>query len=195
MSARVNEPFSGPDFSAPIAIESLLSGCPRAEVKGVFFEPIAARTRRVGKAVGRDRYVTFRGYPLTEWIEFLPAAARVLYPHEPVREGIRRLGQGAYDGFLQSTAGSVLMSFAGPHLDLAVPLVPRAYVLLASHGRVTLESHEPGRAVYAYRGLWDFIDAWHVGVLEGCLRAFRPTGRLRCRMYSQCDGDLEATWS
>jgi len=163
-------------------------------VKGVFFEPIAERTRRTGRPVGRSRYVAWRGYPLSEWIEFLPAAAHALHPQQPVREGIRRLGQGAYDGFLQSTVGSVLMGFAGTNLDLAVPLVPRAYVLLASHGTVTLASHEPGRAVYQYRGLWDFIDAWHVGVLEGCLRAFRRAGRLRCRMMSDCDGDLEATW-
>ena len=186
--------FSIPDFSAPIDLPAIVAGCPTAEVKGVFFEPIAERTRRIGKPVGRERYVTFRGYPLSEWIEFQCAAARVLYPHVPPREGIRRLGHGAYDGFLQSTAGSVLMGFAGPHLEFAVPLVPRAYVLLGSHGSVTLTSHEPGRAVYAYRGLWDFIDAWHVGVLEGCLAAFRVPRRLRCRMLSPCDADLEATW-
>ena len=183
-----------PSFSAPLDLEARVAQCPAAEVKGVFFEPVAARARRVGKPFGRPRYLVFRGYPLAEWLEFLPAAAAALYPTLAPREGIRRLGWGAYEGFVESTIGAVLFGLAGKSPELAIPLVGRAYELVRAHGSVRTIAQSPGRAVIAYRGFWDWIDAWHLGIVEGALRAFRLRGEVRVRMLGPNDGDIELRW-
>ncbi|UJR85212.1 Hypothetical protein I5071_72920 [Sandaracinus amylolyticus] len=187
-------PFVVPDLEAPIDLESRLARCPVAEVKGLFFEPIAERTRRIGKPVGRARYLAFRGYPLTEWLAFLAAASHALYPTLPPREGLRRVGWGAYDGFVQSTVGAVLFGLAGKSPELAVPLVGRAYELVRAHGVVRILEHGPGRAVFSYRDFWDWPDAWHLGVLEGALRVFRLRGDVRVRVHGERDADLELRW-
>jgi uncharacterized protein (TIGR02265 family) len=195
-ASKLPEDFHEPDALAPLDVEARVRRCQSTDaVKGMFFSAIADEARkRAGKTVGREHYVAFRGYPLREWIEFLPAAARAAHPQLPAREGMRRFGQGAFDVFTSSLAGRVLFSIAGRNIMMAVPLTARAFDVIGSHGSVHVLVNEPGRAVFALRGMWDYIDAWHVGIYEGALRAFGVRGEVRVRNYEHENGDIEVCY-
>ena len=51
--------------------------------------------------------------------------------------------------------------------------------------------NEPGRAVLGLRDIWDYLDAWHVGIYEGALAAFGVEGEVRVRSFDLQNGDLE----
>jgi uncharacterized protein (TIGR02265 family) len=193
---QLHEEFVEPDYRLPLDVELRARSCPSSgAVKGMFFSAIADETRkRTGASVGREKYTAFRGYPLREWLEFLPAAARAAHPHHPPRAGMRRFGQGAFDVFTSSIAGRVLFSIAGRNIMMAVPLTARAFDVIGSHGSVAVVLNEPGRAVFALRDMWDYIDAWHVGIYEGALRAFGVEGNVRVRNYDHSNADLEVRY-
>ncbi|MEM6954078.1 MAG: DUF2378 family protein [Myxococcota bacterium] len=157
----------------------------------MFFSAIADEASRGGQPVGRERYVPFRGYSLREWLEFLPEAARAAHPSAHAKEGMRRFGHNAFGVFTTSMAGRVLFSMAGRNLSLAISLSTRAFDVIGSHGSVRTLTNEPGRAVLALRGMWDYVDAWHVGIYEGALRAFGIDGDVRIRMHDLSNGDIE----
>ncbi|MFK7988231.1 MAG: DUF2378 family protein [Sandaracinaceae bacterium] len=186
-------PFVPPDYDAPLEVAERQAGCPdTSRVKGMFFSAIAQEAReRSGDAVGRERYVAFHGYPLTEWLAFLPEAARAAYPELTEREGMRRFGQNAFSVFTNSLAGRVLFSMAGRNIRTAVGLTGRAFDAIGSHGGVDVLVNEPGRAVFGLREMWDYLDAWHVGIYEGALDAFGHVGEVRIRAFDIKNGDLE----
>ncbi|MEM9069807.1 MAG: DUF2378 family protein [Myxococcota bacterium] len=185
--------FAWPDFRAALDVEFRQQHCQQgANVKGMFFAAIAREAReRTGTHVGRERYVKFEGYPLQEWLAFLPEAAVAAYPDQPPREGMRRFGQGAFEVFTTSLAGRVLFSLAGRNVRMAVGLTGRAFDVIGSHGRVEVLVNESGRAVLGLRDMWDYLDAWHVGIYEGALRAFGQTGEVRVLARDRSNGDLE----
>lgn len=185
--------FDWPDYSAPLHVAPRAARCPvEGAVKGMFFQSIIDEVaRRGGRRVGRDRYVAFRGYPLREWLELLPEAAVAAYPALGPREGMRRFGQRAFDVFTASMAGRVLFSMAGRNVRMAVSLTGRAFDVIGSHGAVSVLENDEGRAVFGLSDMWDYIDAWHVGVYEGALAAFGLTGEVRVRMHDLANGDLE----
>jgi uncharacterized protein (TIGR02265 family) len=195
LAATATETFVTPDPLAPIDLDERIARCPKnAGVKGMFFEAIVEKARARGWDGGRERYVAFRGYPLEEWLEVLPTAARFAHPHVPTREGMRRFGQAAFEVFTSSTAGRVLFSMAGRNVRLAISLAGRAFDVIGSHGSVEILSNEPGRAVLGLRDMWDYIDAWHVGIYEGALTALGAAGTVRVKNHDLSNGDLELTY-
>ena len=189
--------FVTPDAHAPLDVELRQKRCPsEGAVKGMFFTAIVDEIRRQGgDPVGRDRYVAFRGYPVREWLAFLPAAAEAAFPRLTPREGMRRFGQGAFDVFTRGVAGRVLFSMAGRNIELAVGLTGRAFDVIGSHGRVEVLENTGGRAVFGLRDMWDYIDAWHVGIYEGALAAFGASGEVRVRIHDHANGELEVCYA
>lgn len=184
--------FVAPDLSAPVDENALIAlGPPTGSVKGMFFALLQSEVARRGHRIGRERYVRFRGYPLEEWLRFLPEAARLAHPSVPTREGMRRLGHGAFETFTSSTAGRVLFSMAGMQPEAAASLTGRAFDVIGSHGRVEVLESERGRVVLRLTDMWDYIEGWHVGVYEGAARALGVEGEVHVRMASHCDGDVE----
>lgn len=186
-------PFRPPDYDAPLDLAERQASClATSRVKGMFFGAIANEaSERSGRTVGRERYVAFHGYPLTEWLAFLPEAAAAAHPQLPVREGMRRFGQNAFAVFTGSMVGRVLFSMAGRNIQTAVGLTGRAFDTIGSHGRVEVLVNESGRAIFGLRDMWDYLDAWHVGIFEGALDAFGQVGEVRVRTFNICNGDLE----
>ena len=79
----------------PIDAERDISLCPpHAETRGIFLAEIARRLRNAGAKTPRKRYVGFRRYTQREFMELAVDAAQQLFPDEPLREGLRLLGQG-----------------------------------------------------------------------------------------------------
>lgn len=190
-------PFLAPTFVGELDVDERVAAAPPAgRVKGMFFSAIAEEASTLsGRRVGRARYVAFQGYPLSEWIAFLPEAARAAYPSRHPKEGIRRFGRNAFSVFNQSVAGRVVLSMAAKNLHASMSLTSRVFQVLGSHGKLTLATNEPGRALIAVRDSWDYIDCWYVGIFEGAIRAFGAEGEVRVRIHDRSNADLEVLYS
>ena len=115
---------------APLDLEARLVATPPDQIaKGMFMQGVADHVHALsGKAPGRGRYLPFKDYPLTEWMELIVEGARLAYPRVPVREGIRRLGQLTYSRAASSTVGKIIFSAVGRNIGAAVRLMPRGPV-------------------------------------------------------------------
>ena len=197
MTLLLPGPFVSPAFVGPLNVEERVAGAPfRGMVKGMFFSAIAEEaSASAGRRVGRERYVPFHGYPLREWLAFLPQAAAAAHPNVHPKEGMRRFGQNAFGVFEESMAGRVVLSMASQHLYASVSMTSRIFQVIGSHGTLSSPVNEPGRAVLALRDMWDYIDSWYVGIFEGALRAFGAQGEVRVRLKDYSNGDIEILYS
>lgn len=162
----------------------------------MFFSAIANEASAAsGSRVGRARYVAFQGYPLSEWLRFLPQAAKAAHPSVNTKEGMRRFGRNAFSVFNQSVAGRVVLSMAAKNLHASISLTSRVFQVVGSHGKLSSPVNEPGRAVIAIRDTWDYIGSWHVGIFEGAIRAFGAQGEVRIRVHDRSNADLEVLYS
>ena len=182
-----------PDFGAPLDVAERLRLVPRAAtVKGMFFDaPIAEAFRRSGQHAGKRAYFPFKDYPLTEHIQVLVACAMAAYPDAPVREGLRRLGRDAFTTFLESLAGRVLFSVAGRSFDAALGLVARSYAIAGPVGTATVKTRAPDAAVIHLKEIYNFPDAYHVGVFEAAMEYFRQEGEVHTLVRSPSDVDIK----
>jgi uncharacterized protein (TIGR02265 family) len=188
--------FSPPDFTEPLDLAERLTQVPRGHsIKGMFLQSLVDQAKAAaGRTPGRGRYLPFKDYTFTEWMELMVECAACAHPRVTAREGMRRLGQKAYPTFTESTLGKVVMSVAGIDLVSAFRLTPRIYGMSGKSGTVEITNLAEGRAVVHLRGMWDFPTAWHVGVFEGGIRAFGKTPLVKVRSFSKCDADIEARW-
>jgi uncharacterized protein (TIGR02265 family) len=184
------------DAGASLALAERIASAPAGAVaKGLFFQAVIDQARAAsGRAPGRERYIAFKDYPFTEWLEVLVECARVTHPRLAPREALRRIGRNVYPRFAESTLGKVILGAAGTNVVAAVRLMPRIYSSVGSAGTVYVREMAPGRAVVELRGFWDFPDAYHVGVFEGGLAALGHPGTVRAQSLSPCDADLELVW-
>lgn len=193
----MDDDFIIPDPNAPLDLAERVAAIPaHATVKGMFFQTMSDQANATsGQLPGRERYVPYKDYPLREWMELLPKAAKLAFPRLPVREGIRRLGQQSYPTFARSTVGKVVMAAAGTNFGAALRLAPRAFALTNSTTKCEVLSIVEGRAVLRVIRAYDFVEALHVGVFEGTMRSFQKTGVVRVRILSSSSADFELTWT
>ena len=116
--------------------------------------------------------------------------AHAVWPDEPLRQGLRRIGRGAAPALVGSTLGKVMVGSAiGP--AQVVNEMAKAYMLLAQPGTITVAEDEPGRMVVALRDVCFFLDSHHVGVYEGALRfAGAEDARVTVRLRGPAGMDL-----
>lgn len=191
------EPFHLPAWSEPIDLGALLRVAPvTPTVKGMFFQQMVEAARAAsGVAPGRASYSTLREYPLHEWLELLVRSAELAHPGVPVREGLRRLGHGSYAMVSESMIGKVLIGAVGNDLGALLRVAPRVYRLTTTIGSAEVSFLEPRRAIVQLRDIWDFPDAYHVGIYEGGLRAMGQSGEVRVRVHGPASADLELRWA
>lgn len=188
--------FRFPDWNAPIDLHERLGRTPAEQtVKGLFIQQILEQARAAsGTAPTGADYLAFHDYPMHEWMELLVRCAEITYPVSPVREGLRRLGQMAYPTFAASSVGKVLLGVAGPEVSALLRLVPRISRITRSGGIADVSFPASARAVVHLRDVWDFPDAYHVGVYEGAVRSVGAKGQVKVRMIGAAGADLEVTW-
>lgn len=188
--------FVTPDFLAPLDLAAHRSLIPPGiTLKGMFFQQVLDEARKAGGDVGANaRYLAFKDYPLEEWVDILVACAERTHPRTPLREALRRMGGHTYKTFADSTLGKVLFSTAAMDVETVLRLVPKAYALTSPAARVELLSVESGRGVLAMRNVWDFVDCYQVGVLEGGLRLFGKSPRIAIRKLGPASADFEISW-
>ncbi len=190
-------PFRDPDLSAPLDLEAHKRLVPvDGTVKGMFFQSVAEEVRKVS---GRSpssamRHVPFRDYPLVQWIDYLVDAAHVAYPQRPAREGLRRLGQSMFPAFYASMVGKVVFSVAGGDLHRSLPLYPKIWSVISNHAYAEVDELTSNRVVIRQRHVWDFVDSFQLGSLEGGMRVFGKNPHVKVAVLSPCDADFEITW-
>jgi uncharacterized protein (TIGR02265 family) len=186
--------FSLPDWNAPLELERRLREVPpTAWVKGMYLNQLVEDMRAAGKP-HPGRWVAFKNVPMREWLELLVEASAAIHPRVPPREALRRLGQKGYQTFAKSIAGRVIIDLGGVDLASALRVIPTIYRNVSA-GSCEIEiDRERRTAVARLRGIWDWPDAWQVGLFEGGMIAFKQRGTVKVRSLSPCDADLELKW-
>jgi uncharacterized protein (TIGR02265 family) len=161
----------------------------------MFFTCITRLAReKSGKAIGLEHYTAFKSYPMTDWLTLLPACAQLAYPHLPLRAALFEIGGHIYKTFAESTVGRVVMSVAGRDANAAVRLVTRAYESVGTLATVRLAEQAENRAVVEFREMWEYPDSYQAGVLAAGVRSYGHSPRVRLRVYSRSDVDVEISW-
>jgi uncharacterized protein (TIGR02265 family) len=195
MTATVR--FAAPALTAPLDLAAHLALAPKhGTVKGMFFRKILGDVRTdSGKRLRERSYLPFSDYPLSEWLTLLYEAAQCAYPHEPVRAGLRRLGRSMYPTFVDSMIGKVVLSVAGNNVTRALALYPKIWSVISNHGSATVDELTEGRAVIRLRNVWDFLDSFQLGSLEGGMGFFGVAAKVGVARISPCDADFEIVWT
>lgn len=167
---------------------------PDAQLKGLVFQSAVDLARAAGKSPGRERYLAFKDYPFTEWLDVLVESARAAHPRLPPRDSLRRMGQLVFPRFEVSTLGKVILGAAGRNVAASLRVIPRVYAALGHSGTATVREAGHDHASIELRGFWDFPDAYHVGLFEGCLSSLGHAGTVRAEVRSLCDADLDLRW-
>jgi uncharacterized protein (TIGR02265 family) len=188
--------FRFPDWDAPIDLAERLRRVPAEHaVKGIFIQQVLDEACAVsGRATVAGYYAPFEDYPMREWLVLLVHGAELTCPEAPVREGIRRMGQRAYGTLAGSIVGNVLLSVVGQDIRALLRLIPRIYRVTGQGGSASASFPAPNRALVHLRDVWDFPDAFHVGLHEGALRALGTSGQVKIRVIGQASVDLEIVW-
>ena len=192
--------YLDPDWDAPLDVDAHLAAVPPAAMtKGMFFSRILDDYReRYITAPTSERYVGFKDYPLRDWMELAVSAARDLWPQKPLREGLRRVGQRAYVTFTASFIGRVLFGVLGNNFESVVRISPRAYELALTLARAEVieagAGSSAGSSILWLRNVYNFIDCYHVGVVEGAVRACNRSGRVRLRPVSLSEAYFLLEW-
>lgn len=191
----VADGFVLPDFSGDLQLTERLNEMPPdARVKGMFIKGIIERAAAAGVELEHKRYVPFKDYPATEYLELLAAGAEAVHPNVPPLEGLRRLGHTVYGTFLSSTIGRVTMAVAGRDMRTAVSMVPRAYSLSGNLAQVDILSLTDRSARLALHDVWDWPGAYQVGIMEGGFDAFQVDGEVRVKLLGLCEAELQLDW-
>jgi uncharacterized protein (TIGR02265 family) len=195
--------FRVPDPSRPVDLEGHVRLLPGgATCKGLFFTDVIARARRVAPGVdvaaraglASRRYVAFFAYPYADLLRLVVAAASVMYPDVPTGEGVRRVGEHAYDALLGTQAGRVVFGLFGGDAEFVMMQGPRGYSIALNFGEITVEREGPRRVRYRFRGLPGFIETYQVGVIEGALRHCGATCDARVALTDLANGDIQVDW-
>ncbi len=187
-------PFLAPDWNAPLDLERRLRAVPdSAWVKGMYLNQLVDDMRAAGKEHS-GKWVGFKNVPMREWLALLVQASEALHPRVPPREALRRLGQKGYQTFAKSIAGRVIIDLGGVELASALRVIPTIYRNVSA-GSCAIEIDRAKRTATArLRGIWDWPDAWQVGLFEGGMLAFKERGTVKVRNLSMSDADLEMRW-
>ena len=187
--------FTQPDYTGSLELEERIAGLPsNAWVKGMFLAGIVDRASTAGVTFDRPRYVAFKDYPVSEYLELLAEAAARVHPNVAPLEGLRRLGHTVYPTFMASTIGRVTMAVAGRDMRAAVGLVPRAYSIAGNTARIDILSLSEQSARLHLQGVWDWPGAYQVGIMEGGFDAYDVDGDVGLEMISLSEAVLNLEW-
>lgn len=193
---HLEQQFLEPSWTAPLDAASAIQALPaETKLSGMFFEAVASAARQASSGLpsAQQRYVPFRFYPLRDFARLLVEAAPALYPNEPIRQALRKMGRAAPYNLLSSTVGKVVLGPAQgihPVLDTISQTYP--INLRPSNGEV-IERGERF-AVVRLSNVHYFLDSHHVGVMEGVLRYAGVRGHVRVRPMGPGAMDYLLTW-
>lgn len=190
---------------ANVDLAAHLAALPKdATGKGVFFLDVIKRVQVTAPSVDvaelaglpPRRYLMFGDYPYGDLLRLVVAAAGVMYPKEPLAEGVRLVGHSLYDALLEAHIGRVLFGVLGKNFQLVARMGPRGWKVSMSFGRVEVEELGPGHVRFHIDEMPAFLDTLMVGIVEGAMRACGVIGgRVEPRLESIAKGVLDVTWT
>lgn len=161
----------------------------------MFFAQIQQEYRRRGlEPPTQERFQVFQRYPLRRLMELLVEAAGTVHADVPLREGLRRLGHGAYGVFAESLVGRTLFAALGRDVGRILGLAGRAWAHAASAGSLEVE---PAGAQAVRIRAHDFVlfpECTAVGIAEGVLLACERPGVVACRSESATEAEFWIHW-
>src|ERR1700722_1863867 len=189
-------PFVDPPWEAPLDVERALAIIPAdAQISGMFFSYLVAAAKAQGfvLSLARERYLSFKFYPVADLARLVLGAVPLLFPGRPLRAALRTLGKRSPNAFLSSTLGKVTLgSTEGVHAALAA--IANAYELNLRPSRVTILDKGPRWAVVRLEKVCYFLDSHHVGTFEGIFRFAGVNGTARIASRGPASADLLLTW-
>lgn len=136
----------------------------------------------------------FGDVPFDRYLKMIHAGAKVVHPDLPRGEGLRRVGQSAYDAFVTSQVGRVLLGAAGRNFGRVARLGARAYDVSISFGRVSWIVTGECAGYYRFDGLPGFLETYQVGIIEGAMVATGTEGEVRIRTHGLDRGEIYVRW-
>jgi uncharacterized protein (TIGR02265 family) len=202
MDAATSEPtkkpsgFFKPDMTKPLNLFAAQQQCPEAaHARGMFFADIVAEMKAHKLPLHSDKvYVPFSNYPQREFLALAHYSAQKLYPHVPVREALRLLGQSAYPTFARSMIGRVMFGVLRHDVQAIMKIAPRGYQAVLSLGRSEILSVGDDHVHMRMTDVHTFLDSYQVGVVEGAVMACGRLGTVEVRMKDTSNGELWVSW-
>jgi uncharacterized protein (TIGR02265 family) len=178
-------------------VERVAATPPNSTVKGMYIDAFLQTLDR--KGIGRPnnkRFMSFKDYPLTDYMSLLLEACPKLHPQESLAEALKLQGRLVYPTLVKSTIGKVIFSIAGRSWAAALPLAARGYEISLKPGSATVQEQSEKAALVALRDVHNFAECFHVGVMEGAMEIFRIDGTVSPQKRDRlCDVDLVIKWS
>jgi uncharacterized protein (TIGR02265 family) len=168
-----------------------------AQVHGMYLLQIYDVLHARGIQVEPDASLRrFRYYSLRDFMELCLDAALTLYPDEPLRSALQRLGRMVIPTFFESSMlGKVLLGIAGSNWETALNCVTRGYQISLKPGKATVTRLDRGRAVVELRDIWSFGDSYQVGIIESLMEWYHVEGEVVASVLSSCNTDINVNWS
>jgi uncharacterized protein (TIGR02265 family) len=193
---HLDHQFLEPSWTAPLDTASAIQALPvSTTLSGMFFDAVATAARRanVTLASALPRYLSFRFYPLRDFARLLVEAAPALYPDEPMRQALRKMGRAAPYNLLSSTVGKVVFGPAeGVHAILGT--ISQTYPINLRPSAAEVTEHGERFAVVRLSDVHYFLDCHHVGILEGTLQYAGVRGSVRVRPMGPGAMEYLCTW-
>lgn len=167
-----------------------------ATVKGMYIDAFMKTLDR--NEIARpttQRFISFKDYPLRDYMSMLLEACPQLYPHESIAEALKLQGRFVYPTLAGSTIGKVIFSVAGRSWTGALPLAARGYEISLKPGSAAAHDVTQSSALVSLRDVHNFAECFHVGVMEGAMELFHVSGTVTPRALDRpCDVDLTLKW-
>jgi uncharacterized protein (TIGR02265 family) len=197
-------PFERMDFAFEVDAERYLGACPPgATTRGTFFQHVRDHAREelgcdkeaLYSGVSRRSWHAFHLYPLVEFMHLALNAGRLLHPHVPTSEALRRIGRLSFRSFSATMSGRVVLFALGERVEDVIRATPTAYRLTLPASVVRVFPEGDRRYRIEMRSVHSFVDTYHHGVIEGAFNALghEPTIKVR-RAQRISDADFDVAW-
>jgi len=159
--------FSEIDWDKPLHIDEYRALVPlNGTVRGTQFAALASACAEIGNPFDAS-YNALKSYPGDAFLTVLVEAAQRLHQKVSLREGLRRLGYRAYPALKETLVGKIIFAAAGRDIGQTWKLATRGYQASSNTGGVELLESDSTHVIVRLTDIYSFIDAWHVGILEG----------------------------
>lgn len=191
------EGFVELNWSAPLDLLTYRAITPPdVKLLGHFFSLVRDEVEKQGGRLSSEdkKYYAFKQYPVSEFYDLVEEALPILYPRKSTRNGLRALGKLGYTSFMETRTGRVVFGVLGRSVQSVLKAAGKGYKYTISRGRCTLLESSDKHAILQYRELYTFLDAYHMGLLEGVLEHYDCIGKIGIRRISEASADVSLMW-
>lgn len=177
------EGYYPPNHRAALVVDSYVTACPpQTTVKGFYFSAFLREAASNGQHLeGYGPYRDFKDYPQTEGLRLVAECGRRLYPDEPLREAIRRLGWSVFPTLLSTVVGKVVFGSLGDNVPAVMRMVPRGFEVSLQGGRCEVVRVTEHEAELSVEECHLFPDCFVVGMFEGTLAHYGKDSQVEVR--------------